>query len=686
VIFVRDLSMSAEPSLMGVNAAIDAAILEAQGSVASSSLSLPWESGALRQIFQDDLQVLAYPKVQSAPFASVLVQSSASEEQAVSSVMPLSGQSVYKTMISKAPFLKPLLSPAEEFDLLAQRFEVLLSHNFGGSMLGRDIQDLTRVERVSKVGEALGGKALNTLRKRVGQCSHFVDWCLSVGTLAFPVNSQLILEYTDPAGQGTIAKQRVLQIGEVVRFLHFVLGVDLNGQALGSPIFLGRLRKARLERPARKQARPLTVKEVVALETMLRDTGADLLDRYCAGIFLVAVYGRARLGDLKEIEGFFLDLSSEPRASTHGYGEFNSLSHKSRSRGNAVGMRMPIVFPATGLGTGLWLTTLLAVSVEMGHPLDKLEAGSALMRTPNLDGSLSTRPLRHDRFVEWASRILTRCGCEDSSTITGHSAKSTLLSWMSKFGGSYDERTLLGHHALPGRQSLATYSRDLQASPLRSLETMLDAVRSLRFNPDNTRSGMIELRDPEADDEPASAVAFSVARSNPSEVMSAGTEVNWYRAVDELEVEEQADEANAQEHPPTSPVPSNPEDYDGAEQNDSSGSGSGSSSSDDSSSESLDERLQFCSSTYPRTSVESEGCTVFQHPKTKTMHLYPIGSTSDKFVCGRAMTSAHKSMISVVSATSWLCKQCKIGKPLKDLGSLNVAIDRALKKRRVEQS
>ena len=46
----------------------------------------------------------------------------------------------------------------------------------------------------------------------------------------------------------------------------------------------------------------MLVAEVLDLEAMLADGARPLIDRYCAGAFLFALYGRARLGDLKVLK------------------------------------------------------------------------------------------------------------------------------------------------------------------------------------------------------------------------------------------------------------------------------------------------------------------------------------------------------------------------------------------------
>lgn len=52
-------------------------------------------------------------------------------------------------------------------------------------------------------------------------------------------------------------------------------------------------------------------------------------------------------------------------------------------------------------------------------------------------------------------------------------------------------RRILGYHVAPGASVAETYARDSLAAPLRELVRVLEAVKSGRFRPDDTRSGML---------------------------------------------------------------------------------------------------------------------------------------------------------------------------------------------------
>ena len=93
---------------------------------------------------------------------------------------------------------------------------------------------------------------------------------------------------------------------------------------------------------------------------------------------------------------------------------------------------------------------------------------------------------------EWLGAMLSKLslpqGIHRDKLPAAHSMKATTLSFLAKYGASEADRLVLGHHA-DTSGSLAVYSRDLQAKPLRALDQCLDAIRRKVFLPDVSRSG-----------------------------------------------------------------------------------------------------------------------------------------------------------------------------------------------------
>ena len=78
-----------------------------------------------------------------------------------------------------------------------------------------------------------------------------------------------------------------------------------------------------------------------------------------------------------------------------------------------------------------------------------------------------------------------------SPSLRSHSLKHTLLSFAAKRGFDPHIRKLLGYHLDHQEVTLATYSRDLLAEPLRQLKSMLHEIQAGSFKPDSTRSGYL---------------------------------------------------------------------------------------------------------------------------------------------------------------------------------------------------
>ena len=223
----------------------------------------------------------------------------------------------------------------------------------------------------------------------------------------------------------------------------------------------------------------------------------------------------------------------------------------------------------------------------------------------------------------------------DVTKPTSHSLKATMLSMLVKWGCNPDSVLILGHHA-PRQRGLSmvhTYGRDVQAAPLRELERCLADVRSGRFRPDCSRSGMITESIP--------VVAFGP--SLPSAVCTAGS--------DTQHLPEASAPGDACEVPPTS--------------------SDSESSTSDTSSDEIDILGRFSG---PH-SVWREGCIVHRHKRTKTLHLLPAGCQA--FICGRQCSQDHVVHNGPILSPAQKCQQCETGRPIRSAEGLIEAFDRA---------
>ena len=122
-----------------------------------------------------------------------------------------------------------------------------------------------------------------------------------------------------------------------------------------------------------------------------------------------------------------------------------------------------------------------------------LQGPCPLLTTPLQGGVFFECWIGNGRWSEWIRSIVSLNTPGPLIRFTGHSAKATVLSWLSKYGVAEEARTVLGHHALPSRQQ---GTPGVPASPNGN-------GFEVRGRPDCTRSGMIlEERDEQAIVEP----------------------------------------------------------------------------------------------------------------------------------------------------------------------------------------
>ena len=336
-------------------------------SVALHNLKLPWELGVMSEIFGNETILPETPKVLSASPVLPLECSSTFEEAELSSTAMRVG--VYtQVAVSSRQVGKPLETLGQQMEVLAKRYEVLIGHAYQCSSLGRLIADKAFDKRVELVADAIGGKAVSTLKKRLASLKDLVAFCCGEGLSAWPLDDQVVIEYTAFLIKEGAKVSKLEGALEACNFARFVLGVDVVGEPLKHPVVMGRLRRARLFRAPKGKARAMSVQEIIFLESLLRDASQAPHDRFAAGAYLFAVHSRARMGDLAEVHSFKCDFTE---GGGGGYIECVSLSHKSRSYGTFVGLQMFLVAPAQGLGTGFWAHEWVKVWDLSKHPISQ---------------------------------------------------------------------------------------------------------------------------------------------------------------------------------------------------------------------------------------------------------------------------------------------------------------------------
>ena len=150
---------------------------------------------------------------------------------------------------------------------------------------------------------------------------------------------------------------------------------------------------------------------------------------------------------------------------------------------------MPSVAPVWGLLTPPWGLNFIKVA-RLAHRDLELIYDESLLPAPDGCGELwQHRAVSTSEAGSWLRSLLSkRLGEIDYTTI--HTLKSTPWSWCAKAGLSEPTRLMLGHH-VTGKHSADVSARDVLAAPLREFDTVLQQIRNGALRPDATRSGML---------------------------------------------------------------------------------------------------------------------------------------------------------------------------------------------------
>ena len=77
--------------------------------------------------------------------------------------------------------------------------------------------------------------------------------------------------------------------------------------------------------------------------------------------------------------------------------------------------------------------------------------------------------------------------------------------------------------------------------------------------------------------------------------------------------------------------------------------------------------------------VWKTGCSIFQHKRTKTLHLLPMGP-GNSFLCGREKTADYDPFLLMVHSEEWKCRHCDRSRPIRSVDGMCHAIGLAFKR------
>eukprot|EP00435_Cladocopium_sp_Y103_P001278 s6442_g1.t1 len=213
--------------------------------------------------------------------------------------------------------------------------------------------------------------------------------------------------------------------------------------------------------------------------------------------------------------------------------------------------------------------------------------------------------------------IMANCADFNPTGFTPHGCKATTLLMLSRYGASPDDRFILGHHQI-NRGALEVYARDLQSVPLRVLEQMFADIRSGRFAPDVTRSGM-----------------FTPVMNPPTLSVPVGVDVS---PAPTTPLDDTVDNASLPSEIPTSEREQMPDSLalpdTGTLTEDLASESSG--SEFDTNESNTEEIIKDLATTERPPGHWHPGCALYQRRKSKLIHALSLFGHRQAFLCGRS--------------------------------------------------
>jgi hypothetical protein len=377
-------------------------------------------------------------------------------------------------------------------------------------------------EAANSFDSAFFGKPASTLLKRACSLRLYTKWARARGRKPWPVTETAGFAYADSLRSEGAAATRLQSWREALGFAKAYAGLRGVEEVLDSRRISGSALRCYATKRVQVKRQQLSVNMVMSLEDIVCSTAEDRRDRIFAGFALFCVFGRLRVGDAAKIKGGVkLDLTP---SGCDGFVEGVMLDHKRAAKVRRK-IPLPVVAPVKGASerTTPWGVEWARVRAE-AQLLDEAFNDQPLMQSVLTSGDWSGRTLTTTQVAQWLCELLTRRGFGQAALerVGSHSLKATALSWMAKAGVQKTHRRLLGGHMKPGDRTMAEYSRDELAEPLRHLSQTLKWVREKRFDPDATRSGLwagtaCRVQEPGAELSEDDSDALGVFRPLPDE-------------------------------------------------------------------------------------------------------------------------------------------------------------------------
>ncbi|CAE7242949.1 unnamed protein product [Symbiodinium sp. CCMP2456] len=350
-----------------------------------------------------------------------------------------------------------------------------------------DIADLMAEdeEGADSLEAVLAPKSPLTILKHVGPARTFCEWLVKTSHLP-PFTERMLWFFVQCVRKMQRTAATTLDTSlKAIKWSYYSLGLKVALEVFASPRLRGAIAQQLSSKSPWDPAPPLRVSEVLQLHSIAEDESVSMIDRCGAVHFLAMLYGRARCSDCRCIHSLVIDKNSQG-SWDESFIELSTVHHKTARLDAQRRRLLPIVIPGFGIASKPFGEIFCSVRASAGLPMEILD--EPFLPAPSPTGEWTKEPLDSSEITRWLRYLLPRPSGE--KPLSSHSLKVTPLSWFSKFGGPREVKRVLGHHSDAATGSDAVHGRDVQSPALREFSVMLSAVRSQKFDPDSTRSGM----------------------------------------------------------------------------------------------------------------------------------------------------------------------------------------------------
>lgn len=350
-----------------------------------------------------------------------------------------------------------------------------------------DIADLMAEdeEGADSLEAVLAPKSPLTILKHVGPARTFCEWLVKTSHLP-PFTERMLWFFVQCVRKMQKTAATTLDTSlKAIKWSYYSLGLKVALEVFASPRLRGAIAQQLSSKSPWDPAPPLRVSEVLQLHSIAEDESVSMIDRCGAVHFLAMLYGRARCSDCRCIHSLVIDKNSQG-SWDESFIELSTVHHKTARLDAQRRRLLPIVIPGFGIASKPFGEIFCSVRASAGLPMEIFD--EPFLPAPSPTGKWTKEPLDSSEITRWLRYLLPRPSGE--KPLSSHSLKVTPLSWFSKFGGPREVKRVLGHHSDAATGSDAVYGRDVQSPALREFSVMLSAVRSQKFDPDSTRSGM----------------------------------------------------------------------------------------------------------------------------------------------------------------------------------------------------